>query len=56
MAGGQTALGVLVLAFVHFHRGGSFNLDTEKPAVYAGPEGSYFGFSVDFFNPPNNRK
>ncbi|XP_060786427.1 integrin alpha-V [Neoarius graeffei] len=27
-----------------------FNLDVEKPAVFSGPEGSYFGFSVDFFS------
>lgn len=30
---------------------GSFNLDVESPAEYAGPEGSYFGFAVDFFVP-----
>ncbi|MEJ1278316.1 integrin alpha V [Cricetulus griseus] len=30
---------------------GSFNLDVESPAEYAGPEGSYFGFAVDFFAP-----
>ncbi|KAG5270913.1 hypothetical protein AALO_G00173700 [Alosa alosa] len=28
-----------------------FNLDTEKPSVYSGPEGSYFGYSVDFYRP-----
>ncbi|XP_062320684.1 integrin alpha-8 [Osmerus eperlanus] len=26
-----------------------FNLHTENPAVYRGPEGSYFGYSVDFY-------
>uniref|UniRef100_A0A8C7K4I3 Integrin, alpha V n=1 Tax=Oncorhynchus kisutch TaxID=8019 RepID=A0A8C7K4I3_ONCKI len=26
-----------------------FNLDIDKPYVFSGPEGSYFGFSVDFF-------
>uniref|UniRef100_A0A8B9GK04 Integrin subunit alpha V n=1 Tax=Amazona collaria TaxID=241587 RepID=A0A8B9GK04_9PSIT len=31
--------------------GGAFNLDVERPAVYSGPEGSYFGFAVDFFAP-----
>lgn len=30
---------------------GAFNLDVESPAEYAGPEGSYFGFAVDFFVP-----
>ncbi|KAM6946154.1 integrin alpha-V-like [Aplochiton taeniatus] len=29
----------------------SFNLDVDNPSVFAGPEGSYFGFSVDFFRP-----
>uniref|UniRef100_A0A8K9XXL9 Integrin alpha-2 domain-containing protein n=1 Tax=Oncorhynchus mykiss TaxID=8022 RepID=A0A8K9XXL9_ONCMY len=28
-----------------------FNLDIDKPYVFSGPEGSYFGFSVDFFQP-----
>ncbi|KAG7466846.1 hypothetical protein MATL_G00146650 [Megalops atlanticus] len=28
-----------------------FNLDIDKPSVYSGPGGSYFGFSVDFFKP-----
>ncbi|XP_031432760.1 integrin alpha-8-like [Clupea harengus] len=28
-----------------------FNLDIEKPSVYSGPEGSYFGYSVDFYRP-----
>uniref|UniRef100_A0A3B4V2Y6 Integrin, alpha V n=1 Tax=Seriola dumerili TaxID=41447 RepID=A0A3B4V2Y6_SERDU len=49
MAGGRSALGLLVLVCVYFHRCGSFNLDVDKPSVYTGPEGSYFGFSVDFF-------
>ncbi|XP_066542166.1 integrin alpha-V [Hoplias malabaricus] len=31
-------------------RGHAFNLDTENPSVFSGPQGSYFGFSVDFFN------
>ncbi|XP_071328583.1 integrin alpha-V isoform X2 [Trachinotus anak] len=56
MAGGRSALGLLVLVWAHFHRCGSFNLDADKPSVYSGPEGSYFGFSVDFFKPPNNQR
>ncbi|XP_070770162.1 integrin alpha-V isoform X2 [Enoplosus armatus] len=55
MAGGRTALGLLVLLCLSFHRGGSFNLDVDRPSVYSGPEGSYFGFSVDFFKPQNNQ-
>uniref|UniRef100_A0A8D2NB57 Integrin alpha-V n=1 Tax=Zonotrichia albicollis TaxID=44394 RepID=A0A8D2NB57_ZONAL len=31
--------------------GSAFNLDVERPAVYSGPAGSYFGFAVDFFAP-----
>uniref|UniRef100_A0A8B9H9B5 Integrin, alpha 5 (fibronectin receptor, alpha polypeptide) n=1 Tax=Astyanax mexicanus TaxID=7994 RepID=A0A8B9H9B5_ASTMX len=27
----------------------AFNLDVENPAVYGGPAGSYFGYSVDFY-------
>uniref|UniRef100_A0A7N8XWP0 Integrin, alpha V n=1 Tax=Mastacembelus armatus TaxID=205130 RepID=A0A7N8XWP0_9TELE len=44
-----TALGLLVLFWVHVRRCGCFNLDVDKPSVFSGPEGSYFGFSVDFF-------
>ncbi|XP_064229346.1 integrin alpha-V [Aotus nancymaae] len=29
----------------------AFNLDVDSPAEYSGPEGSYFGFAVDFFAP-----
>uniref|UniRef100_A0A4W6EVR5 Integrin, alpha V n=1 Tax=Lates calcarifer TaxID=8187 RepID=A0A4W6EVR5_LATCA len=47
----RSALGLLVLLCAHFPRCGSFNLDVDKPSVYSGPEGSYFGFSVDFFKP-----
>ncbi|CAJ1084563.1 integrin alpha-5 [Xyrichtys novacula] len=27
----------------------AFNLDVENPSVYSGPEGSYFGYAVDFY-------
>ncbi|KAL0984892.1 hypothetical protein UPYG_G00150020 [Umbra pygmaea] len=34
-----------------------FNLHAERPAVYRGPEGSYFGYSVDFYRPtPDSSK
>ncbi|KAM3862235.1 integrin alpha-V [Diretmus argenteus] len=49
-------LAALILACFHVHRGGCFNLDVEQPSVFSGPEGSYFGFSVDFFKPQNNPK
>ncbi|KAG2458999.1 ITA8 protein, partial [Polypterus senegalus] len=29
----------------------AFNLDTDNPFVYSGPQGSYFGYSVDFYKP-----
>lgn len=32
----------------------AFNLDAERPAVYSGAEGSYFGFAVDFFAPDSS--
>uniref|UniRef100_A0A3B5ABZ1 Integrin alpha-2 domain-containing protein n=1 Tax=Stegastes partitus TaxID=144197 RepID=A0A3B5ABZ1_9TELE len=57
MAGGRGAVGLLVLlGSLRFQRCGSFNLDVDKPSVFAGPEGSYFGFSVDFFKPQDNQK
>uniref|UniRef100_A0A667YTF9 Integrin, alpha 5 (fibronectin receptor, alpha polypeptide) n=1 Tax=Myripristis murdjan TaxID=586833 RepID=A0A667YTF9_9TELE len=27
----------------------AFNLDVESPAVYSGPNGSYFGYAVEFY-------
>lgn len=33
----------------------AFNLDLENPAVYSGPAGSYFGYSVDFYQPTQYR-
>ncbi|XP_034417027.1 LOW QUALITY PROTEIN: integrin alpha-V-like [Cyclopterus lumpus] len=56
MAAARTALGPLVLLCLWFRRGGSFNLEADNPAVFSGPEGSYFGFSVDFFSPPNKKQ
>lgn len=29
----------------------AFNLDVDKFTVYSGPEGSYFGYAVDFYVP-----
>lgn len=29
----------------------AFNLDEDKLTVYSGPEGSYFGYAVDFHIP-----
>lgn len=32
----------------------AFNLDEEKLVVYSGPDGSYFGYALDFYNPAPN--
>ncbi|XP_075886589.1 integrin alpha-V isoform X1 [Nelusetta ayraudi] len=57
MAGGRSSAGPLpLLLLLLLRRGGAFNLDVERPAVFSGPEGSYFGFSVDFFKTQNNLK
>ncbi|KAK7938679.1 hypothetical protein WMY93_002005 [Mugilogobius chulae] len=51
-----TALRALLLLHLHwFQHCGSFNLDVDKPSVFSGPPGSYFGFSVDFFKPSNSK-
>uniref|UniRef100_A0A8K9X0C2 Integrin, alpha V n=1 Tax=Oncorhynchus mykiss TaxID=8022 RepID=A0A8K9X0C2_ONCMY len=41
----------LILSYLQWTT--SFNLDIDKPYVFSGPKGSYFGFSVDFFQPNN---
>ncbi|KAJ0070585.1 hypothetical protein NL108_016451 [Boleophthalmus pectinirostris] len=52
----RTALRALVLLYLHcFLHCSSFNLDVDQPFVFSGPQGSYFGFSVDFFNPSNSK-
>lgn len=47
---GPQCLGLSVILLLLFGCD-SFNLDTDKPSVFSGPHGSYFGFSVDFFKP-----
>uniref|UniRef100_A0A3B4C222 Integrin alpha-2 domain-containing protein n=1 Tax=Pygocentrus nattereri TaxID=42514 RepID=A0A3B4C222_PYGNA len=42
-----------VLAVVHGLA--AFNLDLDKSSVYSGPEASYFGYSVDFYHPTQDR-
>ncbi|RXN28068.1 integrin alpha-V [Labeo rohita] len=44
-----------LVALFYFELALSFNLDSSKPTVFAGPPGSYFGFSVTFFNPDNKQ-
>uniref|UniRef100_A0A667XI01 Integrin, alpha V n=1 Tax=Myripristis murdjan TaxID=586833 RepID=A0A667XI01_9TELE len=51
---GRAWCAVLLLASLQLRRSGAFNLDVDKPTVFSGPEGSYFGFSVDFFKPKND--
>ncbi|XP_068614310.1 integrin alpha-8 [Brachionichthys hirsutus] len=33
----------------------AFNIHAEHPTLYRGPEGSYFGYSVDFYQASNDR-
>lgn len=33
----------------------AFNLDVDQPAVYSGPDGSYFGYAVDFYLADSSR-
>ncbi|KAF3694346.1 Integrin alpha-V Vitronectin receptor subunit alpha [Channa argus] len=56
MAAAPTALRLLAAFSLLFSRCGSFNLDVDKPSVFSGPQGSYFGFSVDFFKTPDNQR
>ncbi|XP_072423482.1 LOW QUALITY PROTEIN: integrin alpha-5-like [Chiloscyllium punctatum] len=39
------------LALVLCSRSLAYNLDSSQPSVYSGPQGSYFGFSVEFYVP-----
>uniref|UniRef100_A0A8B9JMG1 Integrin, alpha V n=1 Tax=Astyanax mexicanus TaxID=7994 RepID=A0A8B9JMG1_ASTMX len=41
---------------LYLQPGTSFNLDIENPYVFSGPQGSYFGFSVDFFFKPSDKQ
>uniref|UniRef100_A0A9J8D6Z0 Integrin subunit alpha 8 n=1 Tax=Cyprinus carpio carpio TaxID=630221 RepID=A0A9J8D6Z0_CYPCA len=44
-----------LLIFSILHEAAAFNLDLEKPTVYNGPEGSYFGYSLDFYHPTQDK-
>ncbi|KAM8857935.1 integrin alpha-V [Synchiropus picturatus] len=55
MAVGWAELTVCCLISLRFLLVNSFNLDVDKPLVYSGTEGSYFGFSVDFFKTATNK-
>ncbi|KAM3910834.1 integrin alpha-V [Leptodactylus fuscus] len=45
------AAGLLLLLLLLVSASSGFNLDSDNPLVHSGPEGSYFGFAVDFFLP-----
>lgn len=49
------ALLLLLLLLPPPPRVGGFNLDAEAPAVLSGPPGSFFGFSVEFYQPRPDR-
>uniref|UniRef100_A0A665TPC3 Uncharacterized protein n=1 Tax=Echeneis naucrates TaxID=173247 RepID=A0A665TPC3_ECHNA len=46
---GMVIFGVLSLLLSALGGVWSFNLYAEQPTVYRGPDGSYFGYSVDFY-------
>ncbi|XP_040900044.1 integrin alpha-8 [Toxotes jaculatrix] len=46
---GMFILGVLSVLWPALNGAWSFNLYAEHPTVYRGPDGSYFGYSVDFY-------
>ncbi|XP_027142064.1 integrin alpha-8 [Larimichthys crocea] len=46
---GMFILGVLSVLWPALNGVWSFNLYAEHPTVYRGPDGSYFGYSVDFY-------
>ncbi|XP_038125456.1 integrin alpha-8 [Cyprinodon tularosa] len=46
---GMFMLGLLSVLWPAPNRVWSFNLYAEHPTVYSGPDGSYFGYSVDFY-------
>lgn len=52
---GMLVLGVLPLLWPAPSGVASFNIDAEHPAVYRGPQGSYFGYSVDFYRASTDR-
>ncbi|XP_032410543.1 integrin alpha-8 [Xiphophorus hellerii] len=52
---GMFMLGVLSVLWPAPNRVWSFNLYAEHPTVYSGPDGSYFGYSVDFYQANTER-
>ncbi|XP_034985549.2 integrin alpha-8 isoform X1 [Zootoca vivipara] len=50
-AGGGALLSLLLLLAPLAGTLRAFNLDQEKLAVYGGPDGSYFGYALDFYSP-----
>uniref|UniRef100_A0A670IXZ8 Integrin subunit alpha 8 n=1 Tax=Podarcis muralis TaxID=64176 RepID=A0A670IXZ8_PODMU len=51
LAGGGALLSLLLLLAPLAGTLRAFNLDQEKLAVYGGPDGSYFGYALDFYSP-----
>lgn len=46
---------VLLSVLIYPHRISGFNLDLKNYTVFSGPEDSYFGFSVDFYQSSSKR-
>ncbi|KAM3622097.1 uncharacterized protein V6R79_020290 [Siganus canaliculatus] len=46
----QSAVWLVPVVAVVVQLCAAFNLDTEQGVVFSGPQGSYFGYSVEFFN------
>ncbi|XP_032375332.1 integrin alpha-8 [Etheostoma spectabile] len=51
---GMFILGLLSVLWPALNGVWSFNLYAEDPTVYRGPDGSYFGYSVDFYQPTSD--
>uniref|UniRef100_A0A8C9XZY7 Integrin subunit alpha 8 n=1 Tax=Sander lucioperca TaxID=283035 RepID=A0A8C9XZY7_SANLU len=51
---GMFIIGLLSVLWPALNGVWSFNIYAEHPTVYRGPDGSYFGYSVDFYQPTSD--
>ncbi|CAM9389682.1 unnamed protein product [Lampetra planeri] len=47
---------VVALSITQLGPTSAFNLDDSRPNVFSGPQGSYFGYSLDFYSPESSSK